>query len=226
VLASRKATTVIPIVFSLPPDPVGTGLVKSLSRPGGNVTGVSTFGSGLVPKRIELIRELVPKAQRIGVLYDSREPSARSNRDSALRTARALGLTIIGAEAHSREGIPLAFALLKKERADALLVFEGSLALTNRELVLSLAAANALPALYTYPEIPTEGGLMSYTANTLEQYRRAASYVDKILKGAKPGDLPIEQPTTFELVINLKTAKALGIRIPPSILLRADRVLE
>jgi len=226
VLAMRKLSHTIPIVFSLSNDPVGTGLVKSLSRPGENVTGMSTMGTELVPKRIELIREMVRGARRIGVLYDSREASARLNRDMAVRAGSASGVTIIEAEAHSRETISAAFALLKRERADALIVFEGSLGLSNRDLVLSLASRNRLPVLYTYPEVPAEGGLMSYTANTTEQYRRAAVYVDKIFRGAKPGDLPVEQPTKFELVINRKTAVALGLTVPQSLLLRADRVID
>jgi putative ABC transport system substrate-binding protein len=226
VLAAMKASTTIPIVFSIPPDPIGTGLVKSLARPGGNATGLSTLGSGLVPKRLELIRELVPKAQRIGLLYDSREPSARINRDSAFGTAKSLGLTIVEENVNLRDQLPAAFAAFKKKGANMLLVFEGSLGIINRDLVLSLAAANRLPALYPYPELPAEGGLMSYSANIVEQYRRSAVFVDKIFKGAKPSDLPVEQPTKFELVINMKTAKELGIKIPNSILVRADRVIE
>jgi putative ABC transport system substrate-binding protein len=226
VLAAMKASTTIPIVFSIPGDPVGTGLVQSLARPGGNATGLSTLGSGLVAKRIELIRELVPKAQRLGLLYDSREPSVRINRESAFETAKLLGLTIVEKNVNLRDQLPAAFAAFKEKRTDLLLIFEGSLALANRDLVLSLAAANRLPALYPYPELPAEGGLMSYSANIVEQYRRSAVFVDKIFKGAKPSDLPVEQPTSFELVINLKTAKTLGIRIPQSILVRADKVIE
>jgi putative ABC transport system substrate-binding protein len=200
--------------------------VKSLARPGANITGVSTYGSSLVAKRIELIRQLLPRAKRIGVLYDRREPSARINRTSAADGARKAGLTIVEAEAHDREGITTAFSLLRKQRADALLVFEGSLALSNRDLVLSLADTHRLPALYAYPEVVFEGGLMAYTANTVEQYQRAADYIDKIVKGTKPGDLPIEQPTRFDLVINGKTAKALGLTISRELLLRADQVVE
>jgi putative ABC transport system substrate-binding protein len=226
VLAAMKASTTIPIVFSIPGDPVGTGLVQSLARPGGNVTGLSTLGSGLVPKRIELIRELVPKAQRLGLLYDSREPAARIYRESAFETAKLLGLTIVEENVNLRDQLAAAFAAFKKKGVQMLLVFEGSLGFINRDLVLSLAAANRLPALYPYPELPAEGGLMSYSANIVEQYRRSAVFVDKIFKGAKPSDLPVEQPTSFELVINLKTAKTLGIRIPQSILVRADKVIE
>lgn len=142
VLAAKKATNIIPIVFSIPPDPVGTGLVQSLARPGGNATGLGTLGSGLVPKRVELIRELVPKARRIGLLYDSREPSAEVNRESAFGTAKMLGLTIVDENVNRCDQLPAAFAAFKEKRADALLVFEGSLALTNRDMVLSLAAAN------------------------------------------------------------------------------------
>jgi putative ABC transport system substrate-binding protein len=226
ILAAIKASSTTPIVFSMPPDPVGTGLVQSLARPGGNATGLSTLGSGLVAKRIELIRELVPKARRMGLLYDSREPVGKINRESAFEAAKLLGLTIVDENVNLRDQLPEAFAAFKKKRAEMLLVLEGSLAVINRDLVLSLAAANRLPALYTYPEFPAEGGLMSYSANIVELYRRSAVFVDKIFKGAKPGDLPIEQPTKFELVVNRKTANALGITIPNSILVRADKVIE
>ena len=226
VLAAMKASTAIPIVFSIPTDPVGTGLVKSLARPGGNATGLSTLGSGLIAKRVELIRELVPKAQRLGLLYDSREPSARIHRESAFGAAKLLGLTIVEENVNLHDQLPAAFAAFKKKGAHMLLVFEGSLGFSNRDLVLSLAAANRLPALYPYPELPAQGGLMSYSANIVEQYRRSAVFVDKIFKGAKPSDLPVEQPTKFELIVNIKTAQALGIKIPDSILLRADKVIE
>ena len=226
VLAAMKASTTIPIVFSLTNDPVGAGLVKSLARPGGNATGLSTLGTGLVPKRIELLRELVPNARRLGLLYDLREPSGATNRKIALDTAKLLGLTVIDENVNRREQLPAAFAAFKEKRADMLLVFEGSLALINRDMVLSLAAGNRLPALYAYPELPAEGGLMSYSANTVEQFRRAAVFVNRIFKGANPADLPVEQPTKFELVINMKTAKALGIKIPQAILLRTDKLIE
>ena len=226
VLAAMKASTTVPIVFSTPPDPVGSGLVKSLARPGGNATGLSTLGSGLVPKRIELIHELVPNARAVGLLYDSREPSARINRESAVGAAKLLGLSIVEENVNLRDQLPAAFAALKKKGAHLLLVFEGSLGVINRDLVLSLAAANRLPALYAYPELPAEGGLMSYSVNNVEQYRRAAVFVDKIFKGAKPSDLPVEQPTKFELVVSMKTAKALGIKIPNSILVQATKVIE
>ena len=226
VLAAMKASTTIPIVFSIPPDPIGTGLVKSLARPGGNATGLSTLGSGLVPKRIELIHELRPNARAVGLLYDSREPSARINRDAAVGAAKSRGLSIIEESVNLRDQLPAAFAALKKKGAHMLLVFEGSLGFSNRDLLLSLAAANRLPALYAYPELPAEGGLMSYSVNNVEQFRRAAVFVDKIFKGAKPSDLPVEQPTRFELIVNMKTAKTLGIAFPQSILVRADRVIE
>jgi putative ABC transport system substrate-binding protein len=225
-LAAMKASTTVPIVFSMLPDPVLIGLAKSLARPGGNATGLSTLGSGLVPKRIELIHELVPNARAVGLLYDSREPSARINRDSAVGAAKLLGLSVVEENVNLRDQLPAAFAALKKKGAHMLLVFEGSLGFSNRELLLSLAAANRLPALYAYPELPAEGGLMSYSVNNVEQFRRAAVFVDKIFKGAKPSDLPVEQPTRFELIVNMKTAKALGITFPQAILVRADRVIE
>ncbi|MEO6626363.1 MAG: ABC transporter substrate-binding protein [Burkholderiaceae bacterium] len=226
VLAAMKASSTVPIVFSMSVDPVGTGLVKSLARPGGNATGLSTLGSGLVPKRIELIHELMPHARAVGLLYDSREPSAKISRDSAAGAAKLLSLSIVEQNVNLREQLPAAFAALKKNGAQMLLVLEGSLGFINRDLVLSLAAANRLPALYVYPELPVEGGLMSYSVNFVEQYQRAAVFVAKIFKGAKPADLPVEQPTKFELIVNMKTAKALGITVPHAILLRADRVIE
>ena len=225
-LAAMKRSTTIPIVFSVSADPVGSGLVQSLARPGGNVTGLSTLGSGLVPKRVELIRELVPNARRIGLLYDSREPAARISRDSAVGAAKLLGLSIVEENVNLRDQLPAAFVALKKKGAHMLLVFEGSLGIINRDLVLSLAAAHRLPVLYPYPEFPAAGGLMSYSTNIVEQYRRAAVFVDKIFKGAKPSDLPVEQPTRLELIVNMKTAKALGITFPQAILVRADRVIE
>ncbi len=225
-LAALKASTTVPIVFSMVPDPVGVGLIKSLARPGGNATGSSTLGSGLVPKRIELIRETVPNARAVGLLYDSREPSARINREVAAEAAKSLGMSIVEENVNLRDQLPAAFAALKKKGSHMLLVSEGSLGVVNRDLVLSLAAANRLPALYAYPELPAEGGLMSYSPNFVEQFRRAAVFVDKILRGAKPSDLPVEQPTKFELVVNMKTAKALGITFPQSILVRADKVIE
>jgi len=226
VLAAMKMSTTIPIVFSMVGDPIGTGLVQSLARPGGNATGLSTLGSGLVAKRIELIRELVPKAQRLGLLYDSREPAHKINREAAFGTAKLLGLTVVEANVNLRDQLPAAFAALKKKGTHMLLVLEGSLGFINRDLMLSLAAANRLPALYAYPELPAEGGLMSYSVNIVEQFRRAAIFVDKIFKGAKPSDLPVEQPTRFELIVNMKTARMLGITFPQSILVRADRVIE
>jgi putative ABC transport system substrate-binding protein len=226
-LAARKSTTAIPIVFSMTPDPVATGLVRSLARAGGNATGLSTLGRELAAKRIELLRELLPTVRRIGLLYDtSREPGAAVSREAAVHAAKALGITVIDGDVHSAERIRPTIVTLKEKGAEAILVFEGSLALSNRELVMAQTAASRLPALYPYPEIPAEGGLISYSANIVDQYRRAATIVAKILRGAKPAELPVEQPVRLELIVNLQSAKALGIRVPHSIMLRADKAIE
>ena len=226
VLAARRASSTIPIVFSMSPDPVGARLVKSLRKPGGNTTGLSTLGEEIVSKRIELIREIAPHARRIGLLYDSREPATRSTVATALRVANSIGLTPIEADARTRDQLSAAFAVFKDKGAQAVLAFEGSLALITRDLIVSLAAVNRLPALYPYSELPAAGGLMSYSVDMAEQFRRAAFFVDRILKGTAPSDLPIEQPIKLQLVINRRTAQALGLDIPSSILLRADRLIE
>ena len=226
-MAAKNATRQIPIVFSMTTDPVGLGLVTSLSRPEANVTGLSTLGRELAPKRVELLRELVPNLRRIGLLYDrSREPAVKVTGEAARRTAESFSISVIEQDVHSREQIAAAFGALRDKRADAVIVFEGALALTNRDIMIEQAATTRIPALYTYPEYPEDGGLMSYSASIIEQYRQAAVIVAKLFRGARPSDIPVEQPTKFELVINLKTARALGIKIPQSVLVRADKVIE
>ena len=226
-MAAKNATQQIPIVFSMTTDPVGLGLVTSLSRPGANVTGLSTLGRELAPKRVELLRDLVPNLRRIGLFYDrSREPAVMVTGEAARRTAESFGISVIEQDVHSREQIAAAFGALKEKRVDALIVFEGALALTNRDVMIAQAATTRIATLYTYPEYPEDGGLMSYSASIVEQYRGAAVIVAKLFRRARPSDIPVEQPTKFELVINLKTARALGIRIPQSVLVRADKVIE
>jgi putative ABC transport system substrate-binding protein len=228
-LAAQQATTTIPIVFGAVGDPVGEGLVASLSRPGGNVTGLSVNSPELASKSLELLKQAVPTMTRVALLLkpDAMPDRARKDRlelwDAA---ARALGVRLQVVEARRPEDFYRAFADMTKARADALTVISTPLFDTERRRLVELAAARRLPAVYTFKPYVEAGGLMSYGPDVPDLFRRAATYVDKILKGAKPGDLPVEQPTKFELAINLKTAKTLGLTIPPSLLQRADQVLE
>ena len=228
-LAAQQATTTIPIVFAAVGDPVGEGLVASLSRPGGNVTGLSTNSPELASKSLELLKQAVPRMTRVALLLkpDAMPDRARKDRlelwDAA---ARALGVRLQVVEARRPEDLYRAFADMTKARADALTVIATPLFDTERRRLVELAAARRLPAVYTFRSYVEGGGLMSYGPDLPDLFRRAATYVDKILKGAKPGDLPVEQPTKFELAINLKTAKTLGLTIPPALLQRADQVIE
>jgi putative ABC transport system substrate-binding protein len=225
VLAAKQATAVIPIVFATAADPVGAGLVASLARPGGNATGLSSQSNDSSSKRLELVRELIPGLRRLAILANADAPSAVSEMADAQATARALGLDAVTSEIRRAEDIAPALAALKG-RADALLVCAEPLVFTNRIRINILAAAARLPTMYLAREYVEAGGLMSYGPNLADQFRRAGDYVDKILRGAKPGDIPIEQPSKFDLVINLNTAKALGVTIPESFLVRADEVIE
>ena len=228
-LAAKRATTKIPIVITFVADPVGSGIVSSLARPGGNITGVSTLAGGLVAKRLELLKIVVPGATRVGVLWQPAilgEGLTREMLDEAQSAGRGLGLRLQLIEARRREDLQPAFASLKEGRATALLVFPGPLLFEERRSIIEHAARSVLPAIYPWREAADDGGLMSYATNFPEMYRRAAVYVDKILKGAKPADLPIEQPTRVELVINLKTAKSLKLTVPESVLQRADQVIR
>ena len=227
--AAKRATPTIPIVVTFIADPVGSGLVESLARPGGNVTGVSTFARGLITKRLELLKAVVPESARIGVLWQPDVFGQRTTRDLVEETkaaGRSLGLQLDFVETRRTEDVQRAFSTLSKARIGGILVFPSPMLFEARRSVVAHAAETRLPAVYAWREAVDAGGLMSYAANFPDMYRRAAVYVDKILKGTKPGDLPIEEPTKVELVINLKTAKALGLTIPPSLLLRADQVIE
>jgi len=225
---AMRATSTIPIVFAAG-DPVGSGLVTSLARPGGNVTGLSTFGAELVGKRLELLKQAVPGVDRVAVL---RQPTALGERTAndmlkaADVAARALGVQPQFIEAQGPDEFARAFSDMTSARAGALTVLPSAMFLREHRRLVDLAAKNRLPAVYPQREFVDAGGLMSYGANQSHLFRRAATYVDKILKGAKPGDLPVEQPTKFELVINLKTAKALGLTIPQSVLVHADEVIQ
>jgi putative tryptophan/tyrosine transport system substrate-binding protein len=225
VLAVKQTTSAIPVVFTLAQDPLGTGLVASLARPGGNVTGISNQQTDLATKRLELLREVVPTLRRLAILANVGNPAAVLEMGDVQATARTLGLEIATSEFRRAEELEPAFETLKG-RTDALYVCSDSLTFTHRVRIKTLALALRLPMIYVERENVEAGGLMSYGPNFPDLFRRAADYVDRILRGAKPGELPVEQPTKFDLVINLKTAKALGLDIPPTLLARADEVIE
>jgi putative ABC transport system substrate-binding protein len=220
--AAKKATTKIPIVMAAAGDPVGTGLVASLARPGGNVTGLSGTTAELGGKIIELIREMLPSTRRIAVLANATDPFTRFFVQQIEAGGQTLGVAIQTIMVRGVEEFAAAFAAMVRERADAVVV-QPSL---PRKPAIDLALRHRLPPISPTPLFPSEGGLMSYSANQSTLYRRAAYYIDRILKGTKPADLPVEQPTKYDLVINLKTAKALGIDVPPILLARADEVIE
>jgi len=227
VTAARNATGTIPIVMTTVRDPVGTGLIASLARPGGNVTGMSgSAGLEIVAKQLELLKETVPEIRRVAILSNP----ANAYHQLAIRevnaAARSLGVQLQLLEARGPNEFDGAFAAMAKERVGALLVVSDTIFNNHRERLADLAARSRLPAAYGVRESVEAGGLMSYGASFLDLYRRSAAYVDKILKGAKPADLPVEQPTKFELVINLRTASALGLTVPPALLARADEVIE
>jgi putative ABC transport system substrate-binding protein len=224
-LAAKKVTTSVPIVFVSVLDPVGQGLVPSLGRPGGNITGLADSGPELAGKRLELLREFVPKLRRVAVLWHLGNPGNLLQLKGAEGAARTLGLQLESVPVKGPSDFDAAFKAVRA--ADGLLIASAPLFTgLHRARVVELAATSRLPAIYGYRQNVEVGGLMSYGANYPDLLRRAGTYVDKILKGAKPADLPVEQPTKFELVVNLGTAKALGLTIPPSLLLRADQVIE
>ena len=225
VVAAKQATSVIPIVIASAADPVGTGLVASLARPGGNVTGLSVQMTDLAGKRLELLREVVPGLRRLAIMVNPGASAAILEINEAQAAAKMLGLDIAAFEIRRAEDIVPAFEALKG-RAEALYVVADPLITSNRLRINTLALAARLPTMHTFREGVEVGGLMSYGTNNPDLFRRAADYVDKILRGAKPGDIPVEQPTKFDLVINLTTAKALGLTIPESFLLRASEVIE
>jgi putative ABC transport system substrate-binding protein len=226
VLAAEKATGSIPIVMATSGDPAGFGVVSSLARPGGNVTGLSTIAVELAGKRLELLKEAIPRVARIALLANMSSPASASQWPQIEGAARSLGLEPQLLDMRAPEDFARAFDTAIKQRADAIQVANDTLTQTNFRRIVDLSAKHRLPSIFTSRAFVDAGGLMAYGPNFTDLYRRAATYVDKILKGAKPADLPVEQPTKFELVINLKTAKALGLTIPQSLLLRADQVLQ
>ena len=229
VLAAKQATTIIPIVFADVADPVARGFVASLARPGGNITGLANLNTDLVGKWLELLKQAVPGLKRVaflwqpGYLPESAEKDVRQRAEAA---AQALGVRLQFVEARRPEDFDRAFAEMTRARVDAVIVWGGVLFIFERKRIAELAARNRLPASYPMSEFVDVGGLISYAPNIADNFRRTAAYVDRILKGAKPADLPVEQSSKLELVINLKTAKALGLTLPPSLLQRADRVVE
>jgi putative ABC transport system substrate-binding protein len=225
-LALKNATTTIPIVFLIGADPVRFGLVASLSRPGGNLTGITSLSNLLAAKQLEMLHELVPNATTIGLLVNPGNPNAEFDTKDVHAAAKLLGLAVIVVSAGTDNEINTAIASLAEHQASAMLVASDLFFLRRRTQIVTLAARYALPTLYDRPEYIGAGGLMSYGSNRNEIFRQAGAYAGRILKGEKPGELPVQQATKFELVMNLQTAKALGLEIPPTLLARADEVIE
>jgi ABC-type uncharacterized transport system substrate-binding protein len=226
VLAAKQATNTIPIIFTALGDPVGSGLVANLARPGGNVTGLSIVATELSGKRLELLKEALPKVTRVVVLWNPTSSGESLQFKETQAVAKALGVQLQSMKVQGANDFETGFQVVKKEGAQALLVIPSPVTNSNLKQILEFAAKNRLPAMYAGPEVVHAGGLMSYAPNYADQFRRAAIFVDKILKGAKPADLPVEQATKFEFIINLKTAKQIGVTIPPNVLARADKVIK
>jgi putative ABC transport system substrate-binding protein len=224
--AAQQATNTIPIVMTNVLDPVGSGFIASLARPGGNITGLTAISSDLAGKRLELIKETFPKASRIAVLLDPGDPSKVVELKEVQAAANGLGLKLHAIEVSSPAGFESAFKSGMREQVESLFVLQSAITNTHRKTISELAIRHRMPTMWAEPGLLDAGGLVSYGPNYTDLFRRAATYVDKILKGAKPADLPIEQPTKFELVINLKAAKQIGLTISPNVLARADRVIK
>jgi len=225
-VAAKRATGTIPIVMAASADPVGAGVVASLARPGGNVTGVTQNTTEIDGKRLQLLRELVPKATRIATLVWEKGFLKPLFLEQIRAAAQHMGIAVVVQEASTPEALAGAFEVMQRERAQALIVSSSPFTNNNRKRIAELAAQHRLPSMFDGRAFVDAGGLVSYGPDTVEMSRRAAYYVDKILKGAKPADLPIEQPTKFELIVNLKTAKAIGLTIPQSVLARTDEVIQ
>jgi putative ABC transport system substrate-binding protein len=223
---AKEATSTIPIVMGFDNDPVGSGVVASLARPGGNITGLSTLAPEISGKQLELLKEIVPKLSRVAVLGNSTLPgNAQALKEMELAEG-ALGVKLQYLDVLSPKDIETAFRAAKKERADAVLVLQNPVATNQRPQIIDLAVKNRLPAIYDRPEFVEDGGLMTYSVSSIDLFRRAATYVDKILKGTKPAELPVEQPKKFEFIVNLKAANQIGLTIPPNVLARADKVIR
>jgi putative ABC transport system substrate-binding protein len=227
ILAAKKASTTIPIVFGAASDPVGAGIVSSLARPGGNITGLSNIAQDLDGKRLELLKEAFPKVARVALLWDPGTPRGNLSLTEMEAAAKALGVKLQSLSVRGIDDFESVFARAKKDGVqEALITTPSPVISTAQRQVLDFAAKNRLPAMYTDSEFVEAGGLMSYAANYADLFRRAADFVDKILKGTKPADLPIDQPKKFDFIINLKTAKQIGLTVPPNVLARADRVIR
>ena len=225
-LAVKKATTSVPVVMTAVGDPVGTGIVPSLSHPGGNITGLTAISTEIDAKRLELLREVVPSASYIAVLWNASSPLQVLAEKQVQAAAQVLRMRVLSLGVKTEEEIKSALAVMTRERPDALLVLADRLLLHHRALIMDFATRHRLPGVHAYRELVEAGGLMSFGPSYADMHKRAAYFVDRILKGAKPGDLPVERPRTFELVINLKVAKALGLTIPQSVLLRATEIIQ
>jgi putative ABC transport system substrate-binding protein len=226
VTAAKRATNAIPIVMTAPSDAVGNGLVASLARPGGNVTGMTYLSNELAGKRLQLLREVLPKVTRVAVLVLKNSPVTPPFLEQIRIAAQQMGITLVVGEENQANALASAFAAMQRERAQAVFVQQTPFTNDNRQRIVDLVARQRLPSMFESRGYVDDGGLISYGPSLLEMFRRAAEYVDKIFKGANPSELPVQQPTKFEMVVNLKTAKALGLKVPESILLRADRVIE
>ena len=226
IIAVKNTTGAIPIVMVTTGDPVAGGLVASLARPGGNITGLTALGQELSGKRLELLKEAVPKVSRVAVLSNPTNPDSGMSLKGMELAARALGVQFRVQEVHDPAELNKAFQATTREGARALMVLPDAMFVSQRERIVTLSAKSRLPAMYPHGEFVDAGGLMFYGASLADMWRRAATYVDKILKGAKPADLPVEQPKKFEFIINLKAAKQIGLTIPPNVLVRADRVIK
>jgi putative tryptophan/tyrosine transport system substrate-binding protein len=224
--AARHATSTIPIVMVAGADPVGSGLVASLARPGGNLTGLSALSPELSGKRLQLLMEALPRVSRVAVLFNPADPAKAIELRETQATGRALGIQLQLLEVRGPEDFESAFAAMTRERTEALITLGDPVTVSHRTRIVDLVAKSRVPAMYDLQEFVEAGGLMAYGPSLPELFRRAAAYVDKILKGARPGTLPVEQPMKFELTFNLRTAKALGLTIPPSVLFLADRVIQ
>jgi ABC-type uncharacterized transport system substrate-binding protein len=222
----KQATATIPIIMGFDDDPVGSGFAASLARPGGNITGLSTLSPEISGKQLDLLKEIVPKLSRVGVLGDVTRPGHPQALREINVAANAFGVQVQYLEVREPKDVNTAFQAANKEHADALLVLQSAVLLNERKRITDLAVKSRLPAIYLTQEHVEDGGLMSYSPSVTDLFRRAAAYVDNILKGVKPADLPIEQPRKFELIINLKAAKEIGLTIPPNVLARADRVIR